>query len=254
MRNNNLLIAVFPKSDILEKLPLKTALSQSKGRGRTKASYKITDFVTSSVLCRVLGIVGVVVLLSMCSSVPEVSRVNSFTAIDLSGNWNDTDVRQVCDVLINAALLDANINRYIINFRLNHNSENPTVIVGKFANSSSEHIDTSIIATTMRSSIIKNGGLDFVESGSAREGIREERLDQQQGNASDDTIAQLGNETGANLILQGSVKSITDQAGGQLVRSYFVTANLTNIETNKILWEETNSDIKKYVKRSSVKF
>jgi hypothetical protein len=104
----------------------------------------------------------------------------------------------------------------------------------------------------MRTAIINSGKLEFVEGGDTRTELRAERTDQQ-GNASEDSAAALGNESGANFMLTGTVKSIVDKAGDRSVRSYFVTATLTNIETNRILWEGENNEIKKVIQRSKNK-
>jgi uncharacterized protein (TIGR02722 family) len=199
-----------------------------------------------------LGIMVIAVGMTGCSSAPKVSRVSADTQIDLSGNWNDTDIRLVCDTLIAQALEAPRIDAYISDFADSHRGELPAVIVGRFKNASSEHIDTGIISGLMRASIINSGKLEFVEGGDAREELRAERGDQQ-GNASEATAAALANETGANLMLQGEVNSAVDRAGNTTVRSYFVKATLTNVETNRILWEGQNNDIKKVIQQPKAK-
>lgn len=59
------------------------------------------------VMDRCMGLlIGVVLMtfISACSSNPKVSRVDAGTQTDLSGYWNDTDVRIVCDSLIKGCL------------------------------------------------------------------------------------------------------------------------------------------------------
>lgn len=199
-----------------------------------------------------MAVAGCVVLFAACSSVPKVSRVDADTQIDLSGRWNDTDIRIVCDTLIKDALASDRVDRYIRDFSGKNGGENPAVIVGRFRNTSSEHIDTGIISGIMRTSILNSGKLDFVEGGEAREAIRAERQDQQS-NASVESAAALAQETGANLMLTGEVNSTVDRAGKTTVRSYFVTATLTNVETSRILWEGSNNEIKKVIKQPGLK-
>jgi TolB-like protein len=105
----------------------------------------------------------------------------------------------------------------------------------------------------MRSAIIKSGRLNFVAGGGVRGEVRGEQQDQLT-YASEATAVSLGNETGARLLLTGSVKSMVERAGNTSVRSYFVTAEMTNIETNVILWSETNSEIKKVIKQANYRF
>ncbi|MDR3343018.1 MAG: penicillin-binding protein activator LpoB [Treponema sp.] len=194
----------------------------------------------------------VIAMISACSSSPKVSRVDADTQVDLSGRWNDTDVRQVCESLINACLTAPRVSQYIQEYVAQHNGDIPTVLVGSFKNTSSEHIDTSIISKMMENAIINSGKLEFVAGGDTRAELRAERQDQQ-GNASEETASSLGNETGANFLLTGSVKAMVDRAGNTSVRAYFVDAQLTNIETNRILWSDQNSDIKKIIQQPKAK-
>jgi hypothetical protein len=83
-----------------------------------------------------------------------------------------------------------------------------------------------------------------------RQEVRDERQDQQ-AHASEATAAALGFETGAALLLTGTVRSIVERAGRDSVRSYFVNAELINVETNELLWRGLNSDVKKTIRQSN---
>jgi uncharacterized protein (TIGR02722 family) len=182
--------------------------------------------------------------LAACSSSPKVSRVDAGTQTDLSGYWNDTDVRIVCDSLIKGCLDSPRVTQAIAQMgRL------PVILVGRFKNDSDEHIDTTIISSTMEITIFNSGRADFVAGGDTREELRAERQEQQS-SASESTAAALGNETGADFLLTGSVKTIVDQdrTGRTSTRTYFVSAELSNIETNTRLWMDQNSEIKKIIK------
>jgi uncharacterized protein (TIGR02722 family) len=189
------------------------------------------------VLCVVL------VAVTSCASNASVSRVDASTQTDLSGYWNDTDVKLVCESLINDCLNSPRVDQAIKAAR-----GTPKVIVGKFKNESSEHIDTSIITSIMETTIFNSGKLDFVAGGDTRDALRAERQDQQ-ANASEASAASIGNETGADFMLTGSVKAIVDKAGNQTVRTYFVTAEMTSIERNERMWMGQNNEIKKVIVR-----
>ncbi|MDR2741776.1 MAG: penicillin-binding protein activator LpoB [Treponema sp.] len=178
-----------------------------------------------------------------CSSVPKVTRVDADTQTDLSGYWNDTDVRIVCDSLINACMDSPRVIQDIAK-----KGRLPVILVGAFRNESDEHIDTSIISKTMEIAIFNSGKADFVAGGDTRAELRAERQDQES-NASEETAAALRNETGADFLLTGTVKTIVDRAGKTATRTYFVSAELSNIETNARLWMDQNSEIKKIIKR-----
>jgi len=190
---------------------------------------------------KVLIILGVaVLLLSACGST-RVRRVDPGTQIDLSGYWNDVDVRIVCESLIKDCLNSERVDQTIRAMR-----RTPTVIVGRFRNESSEHIDTAIISSIMETTIFNSGRMDFVAGGNTRDDLRAERQDQQS-NASEATTAALGNETGADFMLTGTVRTIVDRERNQTVRTYFVTAELTSIETNQRMWMGQNTEIKKVI-------
>jgi uncharacterized protein (TIGR02722 family) len=196
----------------------------------------------------VLFCVVLMVAMAACSSNPKVKRVDSNTQTDLSGYWNNTDVKIVCDSLIKACLDSPRVTQAIA-----QKGRLPVILVGSFKNDSDEHINTSIISSTMEVAIFNSGKADFVSGGDTRTELRAERQDQQ-GNASEATAKALANETGADFLMTGSVKTIVDRAGKTSTRTYYVNAELTNIETNARLWMDQNTEIKKVIVTPGVKF
>jgi uncharacterized protein (TIGR02722 family) len=195
-----------------------------------------------------------VLAFSACvSSSPGVKRVDPGSQIDLSGYWNDTDVRIVCEALIKDCLNSPRVDQAIrAKADKIPGGKKPVVLVGRFRNESDEHINTAIIASIMEVTIFNSGKLDFVAGGSTRDEIRAEKQDQQ-GNASEATAAALAKETGADFLLTGTVRTIIDRADNKTVRTYFVNAEMSNIETNQRMWMGQNSDIKKIITRPRVK-
>lgn len=188
-----------------------------------------------------------VIVLSSCASNPKVTRVDSDTQVDLSGYWNDTDVRIVCESLIGDCLSSPRVASFE-----RKTGKLPVIIVGSFRNQSDEHIDTSIIQKRMETSILNSGKAEFVASSGERGELRDERTEQQSW-SSEQTAKALANETGADFMLIGSVKIIVDSAGKMATRTYFVYAELIDVETNRKLWIGENSEIKKVIKRPKVK-
>lgn len=191
-------------------------------------------------------LLAVTVLLSAGCASTTVSRVDAAERIDLSGYWNDVDVRHIADTLVSEC-----VNALAITDFIRNSHAVPTVIVGTFRNHSDEHIDTSILAKKFENALINSGRVDFVANASERSEIRQERQEQQSF-ASEETAKRLGNEIGADFMLIGSVKTIVDYANGTTVRCYIVNAELINIETNKKCWVGENSDIKKVIQRSEI--
>lgn len=188
-------------------------------------------------------------LFASCAST-SVSRVDANTVTDISEYWNDTDIRIVCETLINECVNSPRITKFTAD-----NGKVPNVIIGRIRNDSSEFIDTSIVARKMQNAIINSGAMDFVSDSGDREELRAERL-QQVDNASEESAKSIGNEIAADFMLVGSVKSVVqyDASGKKGVRSYFVYAQLQDLETTKIVWSGENDSIKKVIKRSGHKF
>ena len=194
-----------------------------------------------------IAAVSAALIFSSCAS-NNVSRVSSETVTDLSGYWNDTDVRLVAGEIIDGCLASPRIALY----PSQHCGKLPVVIVGSYRNKSDEHIDTEILTKKLEAALVNSGKVEFVASSAERNELRAERIDQQT-NASESTAKSLGNETGADFMLQGSVKTIVDSDGKTMARSYFVTTEMIDIETNKKIWMDDNSSIKKVIKRSSTR-
>ena len=194
-----------------------------------------------------IAAVSAALIFSSCAS-NNVSRVTSETVTDLSGYWNDTDVRLVAGEIIDGCLASPRIAQY----PSQHGGKLPVVIVGSYRNKSDEHIDTEILTKKLEAALVNSGKVEFVASSAERNELRAERIDQQT-NASESTAKSLGNETGADFMLQGSVKTIVDSDGKTMARSYFVTTEMIDIETNKKIWMDDNSSIKKVIKRSSTR-
>jgi uncharacterized protein (TIGR02722 family) len=205
-----------------------------------------------------MAVLSVLAFSACAGSNPGVKRVDAGRQIDLSGYWNDTDVRIVCEALIKDCLNSPRVDQAImakagkIPDGKIPGGKKPVVLVGRFRNESDEHIDTAIIANIMEAAIFNSGKLDFVAGGGTRDELRAERQDQQS-NASEATAAALGKETGADFLLTGTVRTIIDRADNKTVRTYFVNAEMSDIETNQRMWMGQNSEIKKVITRAKVK-
>jgi uncharacterized protein (TIGR02722 family) len=196
----------------------------------------------------ILALLPLALLFASCATTGPVTRVDANTRTDLSGNWNDTDVRIIANSLVTECVNARAISEYI-----RVNGRNPVVIVGAFRNRSDEHIDTSILTAKFEKELLNSGRTEFVEGGATRKEIRNERQDQQS-HAGEDTAKALANETAADFMLQGSVKTMVDAVDGTMARNYIVSAQLVDIETTKIVWAGENSEIKKVIQRAKVKF
>lgn len=182
-----------------------------------------------------------------CSTVPQVQRVSVEEQIDLSGEWNDTDSQLVAAEMIKDALSRPWIDEFVSSKR-----QKPRVIVGTVKNRSHEHINTQTFVKDLERELINSGRVVFVASKEERQEIREEKLDQMM-HASAATRKQLGEEWGADFILQGQINTIIDEAGNKTVKYYQVELELVNILTNEKVWIGQKK-IKKFIKRPKTRF
>ena len=174
----------------------------------------------------------------------RVTRIEPNAVTDLSGRWNDTDSRLVAKQLVEQTLAAGWAKRYTDL----HGGEAPTVIVGAFANRTMEHIQVGTFVKDIEKALITTGAARVVASSGERQGLRDERTDQQQ-YARADTRARPGQEWGARYALTGELQAIEDVDGRERVVFYQIDASLVDLETNTKVWVGQHK-IKKYVERA----
>ncbi|KMQ52895.1 Protein of unknown function with DUF3897 domain [Chitinispirillum alkaliphilum] len=192
-----------------------------------------------SVVCVILP-----VFLLGCAT--KVSRVDTASTIDLSGRWNDTDSRLVAEEMIEDCLNQ----RWLYSWEARN--QRPTVIVGNIVNRSHEHINTQTFTRNIERALLNSGRVNFVATREDREQLRDERRDQAE-HSSVQTMKQMGEETGADLMLMGTINTIVDQEGRRAVIYYQVNMELVEIESNMKVWIG-EKQIKKYVERANTRF
>jgi len=170
-----------------------------------------------------------IALINGCAN-RKITRVDPNETIDLSGRWNDSDSRLVSEEMIGDLLTSAWIPRY-----LKANDKRPVVVVGLVENKSHEHINSETFIKDIEKAIIRDGNIRLVVAGEKRNELRKERAEQQD-YASPETTKKWGKELGADFILQGTINSIVDSYKKQKVVTYQIDLQLTNIETNEVVW------------------
>jgi uncharacterized protein (TIGR02722 family) len=188
-----------------------------------------------------------VLFLIGCGSSKKVYRLDEETVTDLSGRWNDTDARLVAEEMVSDCLSRPWLSEYAAEA-----GKKPVVTVGTIRNNSSEHIDTETFSTDFERELINSGIVKFVATRDQRQEIREERFEQQDF-ASPETMKKIRNETGADFILLGAIKSIVDQAEGVQVVYYQTDLEMIKIESTEKVWIGTKK-IKKEISKSKTKW
>lgn len=190
---------------------------------------------------KILILLAIVTTAFSCDPARKVQRIDPNQQTDLSGRWNDTDSRNVAEQLTAQMLGE----KWLPRFEQAHTGKRPAVVVGLIRNKSHEHIDSETFIKNIERSVINNGSVRLVQAGEKREELRAEREDQQK-NASMNTMKKWGLELGADYILQGTISSIVDEYGKQKTVYYQVNLELTDLETNEIVWIGENK-IKKAI-------
>jgi hypothetical protein len=189
-----------------------------------------------------------VALVAVSACATKVERLDESKAVDLSGGWNDTDSRLVSQEMITDSLS----RPWLQEFRGRPGQNRPAVIVGEVRNMSHEHINTQTFTLEMERALINSGKVDFVATKAERQGVRDERKDQDL-NAREDTRNAMGRELGADFILTGSINTIVDPNGDTQVLFYQVNMTLISLADNRKVWVG-QKDIRKLVTRSKMRF
>ena len=180
-----------------------------------------------------------------CST--SVTRMDAGEVKDLSGAWNDTDSQQV-----SAEMIQDVLERPWFGEFSQAQKRQPAVIVGEVRNLSHEHINVNTFVADMERALINSGKVQFVASSIERQGIREERKDQDL-NAAEATRKAMGQEKGADFMLQGTINTIIDASGKTQLRFYQVDLTLISLVDNRKVWVGQKK-IKKLVERSNLRF
>lgn len=185
--------------------------------------------------------------LAITACATKVERMEPGEVKDLSGKWNDTDSRLVSEEMIRDVLS----HRWVGDFSQGNAGNRPAVIVGEIRNLSHEHISVATFVNDLEREIINSGKVDFVASGVERQEIRAERKDQDL-HAREDTRKPMGQELGADFMLQGDISTILDTEGKRQVRYYQVDLTLISLADNRKVWVGQKK-IKKFVTKPGLR-
>ncbi len=184
------------------------------------------------------------ILIANCGG-KKVSRIESDSTIDLSGKWNDADSRLVAEEMIKDCLEKSWYKQY------EEKKVVPKIIVGNIRNRSHEHINTETFIKDIERTLLNSGKVEFVATKTEREQLRDEKADQAQ-HASVSTAKSIGEESGADIMLYGSINTIVDSEGNKTVVFYQTDLELIEIESSRKLWIGTKK-IKKYITRGKTR-
>jgi uncharacterized protein (TIGR02722 family) len=157
----------------------------------------------------------------------------------LTDKWSESDMQAAVKDLVASAMAHPAIASA---------PRPPIVMVTKLQNKTSEIIDTQSVTDMVTAELMRGGKVTFVDK-AAREDIAEE-YNYQSENASAETRKSKGGQVGADLILNGRLDSIVQEAGKDKTVYYKVTLNMTNLKTGLIVWTDYKQIRKIFRKKS----
>jgi uncharacterized protein (TIGR02722 family) len=167
-------------------------------------------------------------LLSACAL--DAGRDDKATGTDQAGNWSDTDSRLAAEQMASKVLSGKWLNNYN-----QAGDKKPTVIVGTVRNLSREQLDTSSFIVEIERELMASGKIGYIASSSKREELRE-MIREQDSHATDASRKSLGEKTGADYMLKGSINSLVDAISGEQVLFYQIDLTLIELATNRNVW------------------
>jgi len=192
-------------------------------------------------------VLGCALLLAGCGKETRVTRVDTDVVTDFSGRWNDTDSKQVAEMMIKEMVSQP----WLGNFTRG-NGKPPVVIVGTILNRSHEHINVNTFVSDLQRELTNSQKVTFVANKVEREEVREERRDQAV-HALEESQKGPGREIGADFMMKGSISTIQDESDGVKAVFYQVDLDLIDLENNIKSWYGQKK-IKKVIERKRFLF
>ncbi len=124
----------------------------------------------------------------------------------------------------------------------------PIVVIGKFKNSTSEHIDLKSLADKIQVQLVKTNKFAF-QAKEAREEIAEEYEYQGSGYVKPGQAKGPGQQASADYVLTGEISSIVQEVGADKSVYYKFTTKLNNLNTGILDWTDEKELRKKFEKQ-----
>jgi len=182
-----------------------------------------------------------------CSSY-SVQRVSVDTSGGVTSRWTDTDARLTAQTMIKKALEAP----WLRHFR-DKNGRRPVVELGQIINRSDQHINTRLFLNHFQDDLINSGKVIFVTASEAHRRQAAAEREYQMKHARSGTVHGPGQQTGADVLITGSINSYTASRGEKTVRYYETHLKAIDLTTNEILWG-SQYQVKKIAHHSSMGF
>jgi uncharacterized protein (TIGR02722 family) len=185
-------------------------------------------------------------LLAGCSKNWKVDRENPEDVADLDYRFDEDDARQITQGMA----ADALSKPWIDEWMRAHEGARPIIVVGNIPNQTEDYIDTNLVTDVLREELLNSGRVRVFAERDLRDQLREERISTQEFSRPE-YIRKVANEISADYMMVGRVKDQKERSRDlkKIINYYQFTLELIDIETNEVVWIETQ-EIEKRAKRS----
>jgi len=157
----------------------------------------------------------------------------------LSDSFNENDLQLIAKKMVNS-LAETEYFKTI--------QGRPIIVIGKFKNSTSEHIDMRSLADKIQVNLSQTGKFAFQDK-AARKEMAEEYEYQQSGYVAAEVAKGPGQQASSDYLMTGEISSIVQEVGRDKMVYYKMTTKLHNLRSGIIEWTDEKELRKKFEKK-----
>lgn len=188
---------------------------------------------------------------AICAAIPFTSSCSSTKYGDpnetetVNKDFGRTDMQTFTKTMVKSLIDSPNLT--YLDGPAKREDKRVRLYMGKVDNRTKEHIDTKAIMESIRTDLLNSGRFVFVADQMGQDEIGEQvNFQQGSGRVDPEKAKSFGKQTGAEVIIYGSLMSIEKSKGRSLESGlskyedvyYQFILNATNIETAEIIWSE----------------
>lgn len=188
----------------------------------------------------VLALLISALILTACSSGPQVRYGDSKAVETVTADYGSTDLQMISEAMTRSLLQSKAISA---------SKDAPIVTLAEVKNKTAEYIDTRVITDKIRTQLVKSGQVRFAVSITEMPNqVDELKRQNQSGLYKNSAISKAGNMQGAQYRIEGSIASIVKNTKDTKDVFYVFNLNLINNESGLIEWAD-EKEIRKTASR-----
>jgi len=118
-------------------------------------------------------------------------------------------------------------------------------------NDTDEHIDTRMILEKIRTTLIRQNGITFVDDMALRDILKVRKM-QESDLFNPGILRSVGQLAGADVVLQGRIANIRRREIDKEMNRYLIAFQLVALTTSKVLWMDELEIVKKVPRRTTM--